>query len=339
MTPIAWLLEEENPSVRYFTLRDLLNREESDSELKTVKRAIPKSKIITKIFSKQKTEGYWMDAESPYLPKYKSSYWQIMILGQLGLDKNDDRVRNACEYIFQFQHDEGGFLAETGKTLLREYNWRISRGRKLPPKDQWLAEARHDQQLSCLTGNMVAALIRLGYEEDARIKKALNWLVRIQNKDGGWLCPYWKTHIKDNHGCFLGTICSLDALSQVPKKNRTIAMKNTIKKGAEFLLMHRLYEADHHHYEVINRSWLELCFPWFFYNILRGLDVLIRLEYAHDQRIGDALKILLEKRGKDGKWILENSPIGRMQANIETIGKPSKWITLIALRTLRNFKI
>jgi hypothetical protein len=30
---IDWLLEDDNPSVRYFTLRDLLGRKESDSGL------------------------------------------------------------------------------------------------------------------------------------------------------------------------------------------------------------------------------------------------------------------------------------------------------------------
>ena len=73
-SPIEWLLEKENPSVRYFTLRDLLNREETDSEVKEGKAAIATSKVIEKIFLKQKVEGYWEDPESPYLPKYKSTY-------------------------------------------------------------------------------------------------------------------------------------------------------------------------------------------------------------------------------------------------------------------------
>ena len=105
-----WLLEEENPSVRYFTLRDLLDRREDDTELQAAKAAIQTSKLITKIFSKQKSEGYWEEPVNPYHPKYKSSYWQIMTLGQLGMDRSDERVRNACEYVFWFQLDEGGFV-------------------------------------------------------------------------------------------------------------------------------------------------------------------------------------------------------------------------------------
>jgi hypothetical protein len=33
--PTRWLLEEDNPSVRYFTLRDILERPERDPETAT----------------------------------------------------------------------------------------------------------------------------------------------------------------------------------------------------------------------------------------------------------------------------------------------------------------
>jgi len=101
--------------------------------------------------------------------------------------------------------------------------------------------------------------------------------------------------------------------------------------------MHRLFKADHHKYKVIKQSWLNFGFPWFYsYNILRGLDVLTKLDYINDERLNDAVEILLKKRQGNGSWILESAPIGRMQTNIEAKGKPSKWITLIALRILKR---
>ncbi len=332
-----WLLEEENPSVRYFTLRDLLDRREDDPELQAAKAAIPASKVITKIFSKQKSEGYWEEPVNPYHPKYKSSYWQIMTLGQLGMDRSDEKVRNACEHVFRFQLDEGGFSSYTHERALKEYEWLREKGKKLPLPNEWASSIVFEHQYSCLTGNMAAALVRIGYVNDQRVKRALEWLVKIQNKDGGWLCPYWRAHVKDTHGCFYGTICPLEAFSEVTGKSLTEEMEETIEKAAEFLLMHRLFKADHHGYKVINQSWLKLSFPWFYrYNILRGLDVLTKLGYIEDERLSDAVQLLLQKRRPDGKWILESAPIGRMQANLETVGKPSKWITLYALRVLKR---
>jgi hypothetical protein len=336
-SPIDWLLAKTNPCVQCFTLRDILDKNENDFQVVAAKQAIPKSKLINKILQRQKPEGYWEEPDNPYHPKYKSSYWQTMTLGQLGIDRNDERVRRACEYIFQFQSEEGGFSSNTLKHALKEYEWLRKKGKKLPSPNQWASAIVFEHQYSCLTGNMTAALIRIGYANDQRVRKALEWLVKIQNKDGGWLCPYWKAHIKDKHGCFYGTICPLEAFSEVKKENLTKEMKKTIEKGAEFLLMHRLFKADHHSYKVINDSWLKFSFPWFYgYNILRGLDVLTKLGYLEDERLNDAVEILLQKRQSNGTWILESAPIGRMQTNIEAKGKPSKWITLIALRVLKR---
>ncbi len=334
---LKWLLEETNPPVRYFALRDILDKKEDDPEVISAKEAIFNSEVANKILQKQNLDGSWEKGFNPYLPKYKASYWQIMTLGQLGLDKTNIRVEKACEYIFQFQRAEGSFISQTPETLAREYEYRVGKGRKLPPRDEWVSSIIFEQQLSCLTGNMAAALIRLGYEHDNRVKKALAWLTQIQNRDGGWLCPYWRAHIKDKHGCFYGSICALEAFSEVKAYNRTEQTKVAVEKGAEFLLMHRLFKADHHGYKTINSAWLVLSFPWFYgYNILRGLDVLTKLGYVSDERLEDAVELLLQKQQRDGTWLLENTPTGRMQTNIEKKGKPSKWITLISLRVLKR---
>jgi hypothetical protein len=336
-SPINWLLEKTNPPVQYFTLGDILDRDQNDSQVVAAKQAIPKSKVISRILQKQKPEGYWEEPDKPYIPKYKSSYWQIMTLGHLGIDKSDERVRKACEYIYQFQSEEGSFSSLTLQQALKEYECLRKKGNELPTPNQWASSLVFEHQYSCLTGNMAAALTRIGYGDDERVRKALNWLVKVQNKDGGWLCPYWKAHVNDKHGCFYGTISPLEAFSELKKENFTEEMKETIEKGAEFLLMHYLFKADHHDYRVISQSWLKLGFPWFYgYNILRGLDVLTKLGYLEDERLNGAVEILLQKRQNNGTWILENAPIGRMQTNIEAKGRPSKWITLIALRVLKR---
>jgi hypothetical protein len=260
-----------------------------------------------------------------------------MILGRLGIDKTNERIARACEFVFQFQNDEGGFQSESVSTASREYDYRNRRKKKLPSQKEFVSSLIFESQLSCLTGNMASALIRLGYGDDPRVAKALKWLIRVQNRDGGWLCPYWKAHAKDMHGCFMGTICPMEAFSEVPRDALTKDMSATISKGAEFLLMHRLFKADHHNYKAINPTFSELSFPWFAgYNVLRGLDVITKLGYTRDPRIDEAVDVVLQKRQSNGTWILENSPMGRMQTDIERKGQPSKWMTLIALRILKR---
>jgi hypothetical protein len=50
-----------------------------------------------------------------------------------------------------------------------------------------------------------------------------------------------------------------------------------------------------------------------------------------------AIDLVLKARQSDGRWLLGNTFNGKMWADIEQKGKPSKWITLRALRTLRRF--
>ena len=338
--PVDWLLEEDNPSVRYFTLRDILDLPEDRAELNDAKEVIGGSKKVARIFRRQKPGGYWESEALPYHPKYRATYWQLIVLGFLGLDRRDERVRRTVEYIWRFQHEDGGFCSMKKEGARIEYEAvkaRMERrGQSPSPFEEWAPGEIKESEMSCLTGNVCTSLIRMGYAEDKRVRRALDWLVEVQNMDGGWLCPYWRAHIRDKHGCFMGTITPLDAFAVYPERLRTPKMKEAISRGAEFLLMHRLYKADHHDFRVINESWLKLGFPQFFYDILRGLDVVTRLGHAEDERINDALEVLLDKQGEDGRWALESTPSGRMQTNLEQKGKPSKWITLNALRVLKR---
>ena len=332
--PTSWLLEENNSSVRYFTLRDILEYQQNHPDVVKSKEAIASSRIVTRIFQKQSRLGSWESPANLYTPKYKSTYWQVMILGALGLSKDDPRVRKACDFILRYQLGEGGFSSHTAGRAAEEYHNLRRKGKTLGNLERWTAEKVREHEYSCLTGNTASALLRLGYAHDVRVERALNWLVSVQNSDGGWLCPYWKAHIKDMHSCFYGTICALEAFSEA--ETTSDAARKAAERGAEFLLMHRLFKADHHSFKIINRNWLRLSFPSFYgYDILRGLRVLGKLGYGADERCDEALSILLSKQNAHGRWILESTPTGRMHVDLETKGKESKWTTLDALRALK----
>ncbi|MGQ9492685.1 MAG: hypothetical protein ACUVR2_02840 [Anaerolineae bacterium] len=339
MDALSWLLEPDNPSVRYLALRHLLGHSKDDMEVQAARSAIPSSPLVARIFARQAPGGYWGDPTSPYLPKYKSTYWTLMLLGHLGLHRTDEPVQRAAEHIFRFQQPEGGFAECSEEGAWREYSYvtqrRQAHGKQPPEPQAFMADLVHQMTLSCLTGNMVATLLRLGYDEDPRLWRAVGWLVSIQHGDGGWLCPYWKAHIRDKHSCFHGTICALEGLAEIPLQKRSPQVQESLARGAEFLLMHRLYRSDHHDWQVINPSWLEFAFPWFSgYSVLRGLWVLTRLG-INDERMEDGLTVLREKQRNDGKWILEKAP-SPMQVTLEKKGQPSKWITLKALGVLQS---
>jgi hypothetical protein len=69
---------------------------------------------------------------------------------------------------------------------------------------------------------------------------------------------------------------------------------------------------------------------------LEVLLILAQLGYR-EPRMQEAAELVLEKQDDQGRWILENTFNGRFQVNIEQKGKPSKWITLTALRALTGY--
>jgi len=72
---VEWLLEENNPSVRYFALTDLLDKHFSNNAVKAAKAEIMKVGPVPKILSKQNVKGYWMGPDRFYSAKYKGAVW------------------------------------------------------------------------------------------------------------------------------------------------------------------------------------------------------------------------------------------------------------------------
>ncbi|MCK5731602.1 MAG: nitrogen fixation protein NifH, partial [Tenericutes bacterium] len=67
---INWLLEKENPSVRYNTLTLLLKKSQEDIEVINAKKSIMETGAVVKILNKQNEDGSWDDPIRFYRAKY-----------------------------------------------------------------------------------------------------------------------------------------------------------------------------------------------------------------------------------------------------------------------------
>ncbi|MBN1860550.1 MAG: nitrogen fixation protein NifH [Candidatus Thermoplasmatota archaeon] len=323
--PTAWLLENDNPSVRYFTLRDLLGKPETNIEVRTARQGIMQIGPVPFILEKQKTGGYWEQPERFYTAKYKGTVWQLMILAELRADGNDDRIKKACDFILSHSQDResGGFA----------YSSSMKKG-----------GGRHSEVIPCLTGNMVWSLIRLGYLKDPRVQKGINWITTYQRYDDrvseipkGWPYDRLKTGCFGRHSCHMGAVKTLKALAEIPEKKRTPEVNKMIKTGAEYFLLHHVFKSSHNLTRVPKPGWLKFGFPLMYQtDALEILGILTRLGYK-DQRMNEAVDLVVSKQNDQGRWILENTFNGRYQVTIEQKGKPSKWITLHALCMLKRF--
>jgi len=322
--PTEWLLETNNPSVRYFFLTELLEKPETEPEVITAKKEIMHIGIVPRILAKQSDQGYWEIPERFYTAKYKGTVWQLIILAELGADGSDERIKKACEFILENSqdHESGGFSIWTSAKI---------------------GGGRHSGVIPCLTGNMVWSLIKLGFLEDSRVERGINWVTTYQRFDDGiehvpkgW--PYDKaTSCFSKHSCHMGVVKSLKALAAIPLHKRSSDVKGSIEAGAEYLLIHHIHKRSHNLSRVSKPSWLKFGFPLMYQtDALEILGILTTLGYR-DERMQEAVDYVISKQDDYGRWSLERTFNGRFQTNIEQKGKPSKWITLNALKVLKRF--
>jgi len=305
-----WLLEDDQPAVRYRALRDLLGRSEADPDVRAAKRAIPRRGWVASILADQQPGGWWLDPRSLYLPKYLSTNWKLLILSDLGVDRTLPGIRTSCEiWIRRFATRDGAFGPDGG-----------TKGHL------------------CTAGNTARALIKFGYEDHPAVRRSLDWLVQNASHLGGWSC--WGS------GRNLDSWEGLSAFAAFPREKWTPAMKDRVERAAEFFLERELHRQGDHY-----EPWYRFHYPvHYYYDLLVGMDLLTSLGYSNDSRLRPALSVLKKKRRKDGRWnldalhpdvegaiaewFLKHPKQAPTPFGLETPGKPSKMITLIAQRVL-----
>lgn len=327
---IDWLLEEDpvEPGPRYFALRELLDKANGEPQVNKAQTAIMERGLVPAILAAQEPGGYWVKAGPGYLPKYTSTVWQLIFLAQFGADANDGRVRAAGDYVLDNSRSRhGGFSMNGAPSGL----------------------------IHCLQGNLCAALIDLGWLGDERLAQGLDWLarsitgqdiapsserkaevryLRSGNSGPGFLCS-----ANDHQPCAWGAVKAMLALSKVPEVDRTPAIQEAIRLGTEFLLSRDPAAADYPmgYSDKPNRSWFKFGYPIAYVtDVLQNLEVLTALGYGEDSRLKPALEMLLAKRDADGRWSLEYTYNGKTWVDVEVKGKPSKWVTLRAMRVLKR---
>jgi len=318
--PTAWLLDGEEPGVRAAALTDLLDRPVSDPEVVASRRAVMSSDVVGRIMAAQLPDGHWGSRDRYYRDKYHGTVWQLIVLAALGADGADDGVRAGCEAVLRDgQHvDSGGFGYDRALTT---------------------GGAQPSTVIPCLTGNLVWALVRLGMLDDERVRAGIDWIATYQrfDTDGpapqGW--PYVREPCWGRHTCHMGAVKALKALAAVPVERRTPAARATIEAGVEYLLRHHVHKRCHDPSVVAKPGWLRFGHPLMYQtDALEVLGILTSLG-VRDDRMAEAVDVVVGKADDEGRLRLENTFNDRMIARVEAKGRPSRWLTLEALRVLR----
>jgi hypothetical protein len=252
--------------------------------------------------------------------------WQVTFLAQLGADGTDPGVHAAAEYVLNNSvAPNGGFSVNKTSSAF----------------------------IHCLAGNLGAALLDLGWRDDERLQKALQWQARTitgeevadtDTKDtteryykSGTCGPDFACAA--NKGpCAWGAVKAMLALSKLSPGQRTPLIEVAIERGVGFLLSCNPAVADYHMgwAKKPSRSWFKFGYPIaYITDVLQNLEALAALGFASDSRLDEALELVQGKQDTRGRWQMEYGYNGKTWVDIEKKGQPSKWVTLRALKVLK----
>jgi hypothetical protein len=327
---IDWLLEEdaENPGPRAWALTDLLQYPDSDPRVAAACRSAMETGPVPAILDAQNPAGYWEKPGPGYLPKYRSTVWSMIYLAQLGADPSNPQVQAGGEYLLTHAVAPSGVFSMTGTP---------------------------SGNISCLAGNLGAALLDLGFGGDERLTGALEWMARYVTGEG--IAPndavdapnrYFKSGMcgpghrcSANYGlpCGWGAVKVLRALARVPQVERTRAMQAALDATVDFLFSVDPATAD---YPVgsggkPSGSWFKFGFPVFYVtDVLQTAEALTDAGFGGNPRLAATYDLILSKRDGAGRWNLQYSYEGKTWADVGQRGKPNKWVTLRAMRVLQG---
>lgn len=312
---LTWLLEKDQPSVRYYTLMDLLHRREDDPDVQAARAQIPRTGWASDILQRQGPSGFWEPREprtvKEYLfflwfPEFSATIWNAIVLADLGLTSADPRIRKIADRLFEYKLGLSSMI-----------------------------NLYHEEM--CAVGNTTRTLTRFGYGDDPRVRRLYDWILDDQRSDGGWNCSQGTPGTLERWE-------PLAALAALPRSKRSNRIARAIARGAEFYLERNLFEEGARY-----PPWFRFHYPnHYFYDVLVGLDLLTKLGYADDRRLRPALKVLADKRRRDGRWTMDraqpDAPRSLLHLHVKKVrplqleppGRPSKWLTLTALRVLQR---
>ncbi|MFL7793983.1 MAG: hypothetical protein AB8I69_17710 [Anaerolineae bacterium] len=288
--PTDWLLEPDNPSVRYWTLVDILNR---PAEAQEVRAAIAQHPLVQELLAKQHPSGDWGDDET----KPMTAAGTLGVLGLLYMHgvEPDGRTAVGCDSFLRFcQNECGGFS---------------------------MVKTRRSGIFPCTTGVHLPMLLYFGLGDDPRVRQAFEFVIKDMARGDALDCGCYQ-----HRDCLWGAIAALDGLAVLPVDMRSSESRAVVRRLADALL-----DAEYD-FEGEHKRWLTFGVPrvW---DLLSALRVLAAHGYGQDPRFGPLLDLVLARQDEQGRWLCGS--VSRTWP-LEKRNRPSKWVTLGALRLLRR---
>ena len=304
MDVVEWLLDAD-PSIRWQVLSDLTAA--APDEIEAERARVEQEGWGARLLALEDPDGLW--AGGAYMPAdfkgeepgqpWTATMHTLQTLQALGLDPAS---RSAQETV--------SLIAENGR-------W------------EHAGQRYFDGEVEpCVNGRTIESGAYFGVEVTPVVER----IIEEQLEDGGWNCDAELGSIRSSFDTTINVLEGLAVYEQASGSSSEVDA--TRKAGEEYLLERRLFRRKSTG-EVVDRGYLEFAFPYYWhYDVLRALDYFRRAGGKPDPRLEEAVELVRSKRQADGRWLLDRIHPGRVFFDIETVGEPSRWNTLRALRVL-----
>jgi hypothetical protein len=308
-----WLLASD-PAIRWQVMRDLLEAPEAAWQAERTK--VETEGWGARLLSHQDADGQW-DGGAFVPANFTPAKWReqgqpwtatcfsLMQLREFGLDPASASARRTVAQISaNCRWDHAG-------------------------QPYWDGEVEE-----CINGRTVADGAYFGVDVTPIVRRLLS---EVQS-DGGWNCERSNGSVRSS---FDTTISVLEGLLEYRRLNGGSPDVDAARQsGEEFLLERGLFRRLSTG-KPADEQFLQFLYPsrWR-HDILRGLDYFRASTQltgnAPDARLQPAIDHVRAKQQADGKWLLDWLPKGRVWFAVDDPpGRPSRWITLRALRVLK----
>ena len=303
---VDWLLGSSEPAIRGMARRDLLGKDDPPDL-----RRVMDGPLVRGLLAGQTPTGDF--GNRPYR-KWTGAHWRLVSLVELEVPRGEPRCMAALNGVL---------------------DWLTARDRLAS-----VPTTRSGLPLSdaSIEGNALGVACRLGAASDPRAGALAEALLRWQWPDGGWNCD---RSASGRRSSFHESLIPMWALWEYGRATGHRGADQAAGRAAELFLEHRLFRRAGTG-RRIHPSWVVLHYPpYWHYDILQALHLLARLGLIRDERTGDALDLLDERRLADGRWRAGGSwwmpsDSSRVPEAVDWGRRgPSPMITLNALRALK----
>ena len=313
---LNWLLESDEPAVRYRTRTWLLGEAETSAKVKSDRRAAWNGPIVSTLLD------LTPEAKKDPYRKWWGLHWRLVSLAYFALpvDRADTR-------------------AKLDEAIDVELDW-IANPRRLDAPQRLREDGLYLSDAS-MEGNGLYIASRLGHAADARVGRLVEALLKWQWPDGGWNCDGAASGYRSSFHESWATAIGLASYSYASGNADALA---AARRTAELLLEHRLFRSLKDE-QPIHPSFVTLHWPaYWHYDYLGGLRVLNAVDSGllADPRAADALDLLESKRLPDGGfqagrawWQRPSNPTSPVDVIDWGKGRPSEMLTLHALAVLK----